>query len=195
MSKATVLQRHADNIDFAQRYSNKNLLDGVFLIWLTVRLQSQITMLWVLAIVFIFLSHPSFEKGHSLVKLIAVSQNSCWLALMRVFLHLYVDQYKIKVPFGPICHPLALHSAASNYCNSWTFKKILNPKGVNIRCLFFNSDSSGKVSLIYRNSRLPAKVHRAGETSAFPFVLFSPGGILQQAESRRWKTALGPIQA
>jgi len=74
-------------------------------------------------------------------------------------------------------------------------KQILNSKGLNIKRLFLNSESSSQMSLNYRNSRLLAKVHKAGETSAtaaFPFVPFLSWRNTTASRVTEMEESIGP---
>lgn len=160
----------------------------MFLIWLTVRPQPQITTLWVFAIVFIILSHPSFEKGHSLVNLVLTGIDDS-------LLHLSVDQYKIKLPFGPICHHLAVHSASSNYCNSWSFKKKKSQRCEHqtpvSRLWFFWSNVTHLQKLQIASKATQGRGNVCH--SCLPFCAFSLlEGCYSKAESHRWKDSIGP---
>lgn len=98
-------------------------------------------------------------------------------------LHLSVDQYKIKLPFGPICHHLAVHSASSNYCNSWSFKKKI-PKGWTSNTCFSTLILLVKCHSSTETSDCQQSYTGQGKClSQLPSLLcpFSPGGMLQQS--------------
>lgn len=126
------------------------------------------------------------KKGHSLVKFIFVLQNSCdwhrWVFCIYLWIHIKLSCHLVQ--FDMILLFILVLPTTAIYDPS---KKILNPKEVNIKCPFPDFDSSGQVSLIYRNSRLPEKVHRAAKVhrAQLPSLLclFSPRAVIQQAES------------
>lgn len=114
-------------------------------------------------------------------------------------LHLPVDSYKIKLPFGPIWHDPAVHSGASNYCNLWSFKK--NPKSqrsehqMSISWLWFFWSSVTHLQKLQTARKSTQGSKGTQGTAAFPFVPFLSWSNNTASSVTQTEESTGPLHA